>query len=258
VEVEIHMLCGRKQLDMGIWSSWSILRFLKNTVLYVHSDGTLKDEDAHLWRKIIPSTTLISKEEANARVESKISKRWPLLYEWRCSYRAGAQVVDVHLFGETDRLIVMDSDILCFRDPLDLRHWATATKPAFRWHKDVRTCYLADIKVLNEITGLSLPEAFTAGFCLIPRYDEKYFNHLENVIKLLKANGKVDIHRWWSPQTLGATCAALDPQAGPLPPSYDIKLGRTSDDMVVRHYVGIPCVRWRYFAEGIPKILRDL
>jgi hypothetical protein len=255
VEVEIHMLCGKKQLDMGIWSSWSILRFLRNAVLYVHSDGTLTDEDACLWQKIIPSTILISKKEADDRVESEISIRWPLLYEWRCSYRASPQVVDVHLFGETDRLIVMDSDILCFQAPMELQHWVTAPEPVFRWQKDVGNRYIADIELLNEITGLSLPEAFNAGFCLIPRFREKYFDHLEKVLKFLKADGRVNVHRYWSPQTLGAMCAALDPHAKPLPSSYALTLGRTLNDMVLRHYVGIPCVRWRYFAEGLPRLL---
>jgi len=256
VKVEIHMLCGKSQLDMGIWSSWSILRFMDNAILYVHSDGTLECADIDSWKKVVKGLVFVSKEEADALVESEISKRWPLLYEWRCSYRAGAQVVDVHFFGETDRLIVMDSDVLCFRDPVELRDWVAAAEPVFRWHKDVRTCYIADTELLNEITGLVLPEAFTAGFCLIPRFGKKYFDHLEKMLKVLSTDGKVSVHRYWSPQTLGAMCAALDPHAKPLPGSYAVTLGRTSDDMVLRHYVGIPRVRFRYFTEGMPRLLR--
>ena len=258
VEVEIHMLCGKAQLDMGVWASWSILRFMNNALLYVHSDGTLECEDINSWEKVVRGLVFISKEKADTRVESEISVRWPLLYEWRCSYKSSAQVVDVHLFGETDRLVVMDSDVLCFREPVEVWGWVSAIEPAFRWHKDVRTCYIADIELLNQITGLSLPEAFTAGFCLIPRFGEKHFNHLEKVLKVLTTDGRVDIHRWWSPQTLDAICAAMDPHAKPLSRSYALTLGATSDDMVLRHYVGVPRVRPRYFTEGIPKLLASL
>lgn len=258
VEVEIHVLCGKKQLDMGIWASWSILRFMDNAILYVHSDGTLEPDDLNIWQKIIQGLVFVEKQEADARIESEISTRCPLLYKWRGCYKTSPQLIDVHLFGETDRLIVMDSDLLCFQEPMEVQRWISAAEPVFRWHKDVRTCYIADIEQLNEITGLSLPEAFAIGFSLTPRYREKHFDHLEKVIKLLITDGRFDIYRYWGCQTLGAMCAALDPRAKALPSSYDLTYGHTSDDMVLRHYPAIPRVRPRYFIEGIPKLLASL
>ena len=257
-EIEIHMLCGKKQLDMGIWASWSILRFMDNAILYVHSDGTLQPDDLNVWRKVIQGLIFVSKKEADARVGSEISKSFPLLYAWCCCYKYSAQVIDMHLFGQTDRLIVMDSDVLCFREPMEVRHWVSAAEPACRWQVGIRTCYLADTKLLKQITGLSLPEAFNLGFSLTPRYREKHFDHLEKVLKALTTNGRLDINEFWTGQTLGATCVVLAPHAKPLPSSYTATLGPTSDDMVVRHYVGIPQVRPRYFTEGIPRLLADL
>lgn len=254
-EVEIHMLCGKNQLDMGIWASWSIMRFMKNAVLRVHSDGTLRDKDNCSWQKIIPSIIIISKEEADNRATDILATACPLLYAWRCHNWCSAQVVDMHLFGESDRFVVMDSDVLCFRNPVQLQASLVLDESVYRWNRDVRNAYLADIELLNEITDLSLPEAFNAGFQLTPRFGNREFEHLEHMINLLKADGRVDTNHFWSPQTYYAMCAAIHPDAKAFPSSYSVTLGCTSDDAVVRHYVGISSVRPRYFTEGLPKIL---
>jgi hypothetical protein len=255
-EVEIHMLCGKTQMDMGIWASWSILRFLENALLYVHSDGTL--EDIAAWRKVVPGMVLVSKTESDEKVAKEISSRYPLLYRWRCQNTTSPQVVDVHLFGKSDRLIVMDSDVLCFRKPVELQDSLALDEPVYRWNRDDRTCYSEDIDVLNSITGLKLPEAFNAGFQLTPRFAGKEFEHLEQMIRLLQADGRVDIKHFWSSQTYCAMCAARCPESRALSDNYTVTFGQISDDAIIRHYVSIPRIRPRYFTEGVPKLLKDL
>jgi hypothetical protein len=257
-EAEIHMLCGKEQLDMGIWASWSLLRYLENAVLYVHSDGTLDERDMDLWRKIIASVVIVSKHEADVRAESAISEKYALLYAWRYNNWASAQLIDVHLFGKSARLIVMDSDVLCFKDPIELRYQLTVSEPAFHWNRDARSCYSASIGVLNSITGLKFPEALNAGFLLTPRFEKADFDYLERMITLINTKSDVDVTHFWSCQTYYAMCAARFPGSRPLPDSYAVTLGRTSGNTVVRHYVGIPRVRPRYFTEGIPNLLADL
>ncbi len=117
---EIHMLCGKEQLNMGIWSSWSGLRFLKNVILYVHSDGTLNHDDFILWKKVIPGSFLIKKEDSNNKATEIMSKRYPLLYRWRGLNWAAAQIIDYHLFGNQNIVISMDADVLFFKEPIEL------------------------------------------------------------------------------------------------------------------------------------------
>jgi len=255
-KVEIHMLCGKDYLDMGIWASWSILHFLENALLYVHSDGTL--EDIAAWQKVVPEMVLVSKDESNEKASKEISSRFPLLYRWRCHDWCGPHVVDMHLFGKSNKLIVMDVDVLCFRKPVALQDSLALDGPVYRWNRDVRSCYSADIGVLNSITSLKLPEALNAGFQLTPRFASTEFEHLEQMIRLLQADGRIDTNHLWSSQTYCAMCAARCPRAKPLPENYAVVLGQTSEDTVLRHYVGVPAIRPRYFTEGIPKLLRDL
>ena len=256
-EVEIHMLCGKKQIDMGGWASWSILRFLRDAVLYVHSDGTLNSEEIIPWQKVVPGMVFISKAEADSCVSEKIASRAPHLYNWRCNYWAGSQVVDVHFFGNTDQLIIMDTDVLCFHDPIELRRALSTPDATYRWNKGIRTSYSADTKLLNQITGLSLPERFNCGFSTVPRWHTEEFDYLEKVLKLLKVDGRVDTENLWSGQTYYAMCAARCPKSQALPDNYAVTTGRTSHDMIVRHYIGIPQVRPRYFIEGIPEVLNS-
>jgi regulator of extracellular matrix RemA (YlzA/DUF370 family) len=257
-EIELHMLCGKAQLDMGIWASWSILRFLKNAVLYVHSDGTLTDEDAHLWRKIIPSMILISKEEADDRVMSIVAPIAPSLCRWRHSVKVSEQAIDMQLFGKTDRFLIADSDVLCFADPTELCEALSVRTPVFRWSRDIRSCYSDDIELLNKITGLHLPKALNGGFCVSPRWNKEGFHFLENAIKRLEADGRVDVQHYWSPQTYLAICTTRYTDSRPFSDSYAVTLGPTSDKAVVRHYVGIPAVRPRYFTEGLPRLLTTI
>lgn len=256
VKVEIHMLCGKKQLDMGVWASWSILRFMSNAILYVHSDGTLQDEDYQRWRQVIPNALFISKNEADIVVKSRIASSYPRIYNWRCNNWCGGQVIDIHLFGQSDRLISMDSDVLCFKEPIELLKAVSNNCAVFRWNKDLRTAYSQEIEVLNAVTGIVLPESLNAGFLLAPRFDDSFWEHLEKALAVLENDSRVYPQHFWSAQTYYAICAARCPQAQALPDSYAVTLGRTSDDTVVRHYVGIPLIRHRYFTEGIPRLLR--
>ena len=43
----------------------------------------------------------------------------------------------------------------------------------------------------------------------------------------------------------------------PFGPEYQIYRGRTKADTVVRHYVGIPAIRPRYYLEGVPLLLEQ-
>jgi hypothetical protein len=257
-ELEIHILCSKAHLDMGIWASWSILRFLNDATLYVHSDGTLQIEELDLWTRVVQGLIFVSKEEADARVAAKISKSWPLLYQWRCNYWSSAQLVDMHLFGNSDKFLVMDSDVLCFRDPFEVRRSLVCSKPIFRWNRGIHSAYLMSIDLINQIIGVRLVEALNSGFLITPRFTDELFELLERTIGILKTDHRVNTRQLWSGQTYYAICAANWPDSEPLPDGYSVTRGQMQDDAVVRHYVGVPSIRPRYFTEGVPKLLRDL
>ena len=87
IKYEIHMLCGHRDYDMGIWASWSLMRFMDGAgKLYVHSDGSLTEEDIKMWKKVIDSLVVIPRDEADAKVASEYREDTKHLYDWRCNY----------------------------------------------------------------------------------------------------------------------------------------------------------------------------
>jgi hypothetical protein len=257
-ELEIHMLCGKKQIDMGMWASWSIMRFFESASLYVHSDGTLSEEDMGPWRRIVPQVVLIGREQADKRIEQEIGPRWPKVKAWRDSYRTSPQLVDVQLFGKARRLLVMDSDIICFREPVEVKQFPTPAGGIMRWHRDARTCYVAAKEILSEIIGAQLPEALNCGFLFTDRFCRKHFDILEAALHKLSMDRRVRLARYWATQTLYAVVAAFSSDAKPLPDAYAIGASSIDGSTILCHYPGTPKLRPLYFLEGVPRLLKDL
>ena len=256
---ELHMLCGHRDTDMGIWASWSIMRFLDGqSRLYVHSDGTLTDEDANRWRKIIGEVVVIDRKESDATVERALSTNTTHLYPWRCSNWASAQLVDIHFFGDAPSMLILDSDVLTFSKPQEVINALDATPPRFAWCKDLRDAYSASPEVLKEITGAEIPARLCAGFLVCPRLGIEDFKMLDEQMGKIEKDPRTDVGHFWSCQTYYALVASRFPGSGSFPEAYSNTDGRTGDQQVLRHYVGIPKVRFRYYAEGLARITRGL
>jgi len=256
---ELHMLCGHRDVDMGIWASWSIMRFLEGKArLYVHSDGTLTAEDEAFWKEIIGEVVVIDRKESDATVEKALKEKAPQLYPWRCSNWASAQLVDVHFFGEAPVFLIMDSDVLTFFRPEEVVEALTASTPRFSWCMDLRDAYSASPQELFEITGRRIPRRLCAGFLVTPRLGMEDFLTLDKDMAAIDADPRVSVGHFWSCQTYYALVASRFPGSAPFSPIYSNTAGKTDDGQILRHYVGIPRVRFRYFAEGLARLTREI
>jgi hypothetical protein len=263
--LELHMLCGHRDADMGIWASWNIMRFLSGLAkLYVHSDGTLTEEDESLWEGTIGKGVLvvIDRKESDSRVERTLAPRTAYLCPWRCSNRASAKLVtklvDVHFFGHTPKLLILDSDVLTFSTPQDVIDALAAPNQGFVWCTDLCDAYSASPEVLHEVTGIHVPRRLNSGFLVAPRLSVEDFLTLDQHVKKLKEDPRIDLNHVWSEQTCYALIASKFPESGAFTRGYAITDGRTSRQQIVRHYVGIPRVRFRYFSEGLARITEQL
>ncbi len=257
-EIEVHMLCGNRDVDMGIWASWSLMRYIgEKATLVVHSDGSLTDVDVEMWRKVIPQIEVISRKSADERVMEILSSRAPNVIEWRSRYTTSPQLIDAHLFGSSRSIIVMDSDVIVFQKPDELMELALSEEMYFSWCADGRNSYSADPNILQEITGIKLPDRFNCGFLLTPRLSIDDYVGLNRVLGLLAKDGRVDIYRFWACQTYYALIAVGRGGLKVLPPTYTTCFGRAPRNCVARHYVGVPSVRYRMFKEGVPALLRQ-
>ena len=258
---ELHMLCGHRDADMGIWASWSLMRFLDGRArLYVHSDGTLTKEDESFWGQIIGEGGLVvvHRKESDSKVEDALASTAAYLYPWRCSNWASAQLVDVHFFGDAQQLLILDSDVLTFSRPQEVVDSLSAPNPTFAWCRDLRDAYSASPEVLHDITGIQVPRRLCAGFLVTPRLSVEDFLMLDNEMKTLDEDPRILLGHFWSCQTYYALIASKCPQSQEFPKGYSITDGKTTQQQVLRHYVGIPKVRFRYFSEGLVRITEQL
>lgn len=253
---EVHMLCSHRDTDMGIWASWSLLRFLPEAHLYVHSDGTLKPSDMAQWSSIIEGVTFTSPQEREQRAAA-LATAYPAVHRWRTVHGCGSKFVDFHLFGRAERLVLLDSDVLCFSEPRELLDALANGAPSLRWNQDCTTSYAATPAQLSEILGFNVPARVNSGFLLTKRWDHADLTYLNGMLETLHRHG-VGIYEWWAEQMLYATAAVRHTTATSFSANYAVKTGRTAADAVVRHYVGVPRIRPRFHTEGVPRLRAQL
>ncbi|MEO1237766.1 MAG: hypothetical protein AAFX76_13345 [Planctomycetota bacterium] len=258
-DFEVHMLCGDKTWDMGVWASWSILRFFPRARLYVHDDSTLSDGLMAQWDRVVPGAVFVRRDEADARVEQEIAEAYPNLYAWRCGYWSGPQVVDMHLYGESPKWLTMDTDVLCFREPVELFRLVDQDQRVYRYNRDTlgRSCYMATPEELERLTETVVPRAVNCGFGLTDRFTEDDFARLDGLIDRLKSDPAIRPTPSFQSNTMYAL-VHTGFEAQPLPPDYDVYHGPGHTGQTIRHYVTRTETRARFFTEGLPDLWQQV
>ena len=254
---EVHMYCGKDHMDMGIWASWSLLRFLPGGTLFIHSDGSLEEEHLKAWRRIIPNTTLITREESDLKAAQVLGDQFPLLLEWKRRQCYSTKFIDFHLHGTRDRIISLDSDVLCYHRPTELIEALATTEPLMRWHSDVTTSYIAPAYLLGKYVGAEISDRVNSGLLLARRWSLDDLKFFQTILGKLQ-DASLPIFHHWGEQSLYAISAVRHQDAKALSNKYSVYFGKTRPDSTIRHYVGVVKVRPRFFVEGIPMLLNQI
>lgn len=248
MDLEVHMLCGEATADMGIWASWSILRFLRGATLYVHSDGTLTDGTVAAWKGVVPQLQLIDADASERRVNAELAGTCPNLLSWRSRSLMARQNIDYFLFGTSSYVLGMDSDVLCFQNPAALIDAIQLQTRSALWMHDCVYAYSMPEQSFQRRYGNGVARV-NGGFWLAPRFTLEDFRAMDGELAAWECQWR---DHFWSPQTLLA--AAFRNVGGkPLDPeSYYLGRGAHRASFVVRHYPSPKFHRPRFFTEGIP------
>ena len=139
--VEIHQLLGHRHVGMGIWSLKSLIKTTNLPLaVVIHDDGSLTQEDTILMHRHLPGVRIIMRAEADIAVRQMLSG-----YHACTSFRFGEVLVtnhrgqsynmfvmalilfDINLLAHSDKIIILDADVLFFRHPDIIVDWATNT-----------------------------------------------------------------------------------------------------------------------------------
>lgn len=254
---ELVCVCGAADAEMGVWATWSFARQLRIPVTVI-VDGVIPDEIAAVWQSLIQGVQIVSRDEADRRAMDRLAP-YPYILQWRRENRTGRKLADPHLWGDSPNVLIIDSDVLCLSYPVDLAKQIAACGATYTWNADMATYYVAPIDLLNMVMGVRLPERVNSGLMLHPRSSDETFRYVESLLEKICHDGSIRFRDRWFEQTLAASCIArFAPNSLPLPRGYDVVAGRTKRTQVVRHFVGSPLIRPRFYSEGIPQLIRNL
>lgn len=254
---EVHCVTGEKQIAMTGWSCWSLMRFLPEAGLVLHDDGSMTPESRAEMARILPGLRYVSREERSAATRQAVGDLNNLL-PWIETYHFGFKHA-VHFTAGTERIVDLDSDILTFADPTALRDMATDPAVTMAWNTDVSYSYAYPEALLREILGDLvgfLPRRLNGGLVMMETLTADECGHLDEVLRRLGDDARTDPYRYWMQQTLQAlTAGQRRPSTRALPNAYTIYHGPSRRDLVMRHFVGHPRTRPRFFTEGVPRLI---
>ncbi len=158
----------------------SLLSFVPKMSVVVHSDGSLTEGDFSRIARHVSGVTFVRFEEAERRAGGALATR-PLLAEWRLRDAAYRRLVDIELWRTAEKVIILDSDVLTNRDPVELDGWIDAGVKPFLLGQSPVSEQVAEVPgnahvqmlFLQRVPDLSrtlgYPAVFlqgtTAGFC---------------------------------------------------------------------------------------------
>lgn len=247
---EIHALTSATDWLNLIWALKSFYHSAdRRYALCIHDDGTLTDEELALLQRHFPQGRLVRRDCSDKEVSEWLAA-YPRCREFRRSNHLAPKVLDFARYLESDRLLLLDSDVLFFGPPTELLRRIDA--PDYRLNcvnRDVNSAYTVDAELVRERLGLELLPRFNSGLGLIHR-DSLRREWIEEFLAL----PGILSHSWRIEQTLFALCSSRF-GVELLPSEYDVHLDGGPASAPCRHYVGE--IRHLLYREGIRRLVQS-
>jgi len=247
---EIHVFtCSQDWLNL-IWALKSFYWASKRQyTLCIHDDGTLTATNRATLQQHFPNARIIDRPSADARVLAGL-QNYPRCLEFRQSNQLAPKVFDFSSYLESDRMLLLDSDILFFAEPTELLQ--RIEDPAYLLNTvngDVSSAYTIDPQVVKDTLGFEVIDRFNSGLGLIHKASLN-LDWIEEFLALPNIMG----HFWRIEQTLYALCSC---RFGTelLPSDYDVHLEGGINGSPSRHYVG--AIRHLMYGEGMRQLVQQ-
>ena len=248
---EIHVLTSSQDWLNLIWTLKSFYAAAgRHYTLCIHEDGSLARDEMQTLRTHFPDARIISKSEADVQVLPSLES-FPRCLEFRKTNHLSPKVFDFPHYLESERMLILDSDVLFFKEPTGLLH--RIEDPNYHYNvvnRDLGSAYTVDPKAVKTHTGIDLVEHFNSGLGFIHK-DSLTADWIEEFLGLPGISAG---HFWRIEQTLCALCSSRF-GVELLPPSYDIRVNGGINDSPSRHYVGE--IRHLFYREGIRRLVKN-
>jgi hypothetical protein len=241
---EIHALTS-----VGDWLNlvWALKSFYtasrRHYAVCIHADGSLTPNQIETLAAHFPEARIISKPQADAEVLPTLAP-YPRCLEFRRTNHLSPKVFDFAHYLQSNRLLLLDSDVLFFKEPVELlRRIEDKNYLKNTVNADTDSAYTVTPQVARDAAKVDLIPRFNSGLGLIHK-DSMRLDWLEEFLGLPGIVG----HFWRVEQTLFALCSSRF-GVELLPKEYDVHLTGAINGEPSRHYVG--AIRHLCYKEGI-------
>lgn len=218
--------------------------------LCIHDDGSLSKTALESLRYLFPDARVIQRLESDPRMDIALAA-FPRCRALRDSNILSLKVFDFAEFLESERMMLLDCDILFYSDPTELMRRITDTHFTYNsLNKDWANGYSIDVEGCRDSLPFEVQPLVNSGLGLM----HKASYCLDNFESWL-ALPDILSHPHRIEQTLvGLACSAFGHEF--LPTEYDVIMGPANDAVPAKHYTGP--IRHMMYNEGLPRAMRML
>lgn len=248
-DLSMHVLFGQRDFLLALWSlaSWYRVSSVRGQ-LYLHSDGTLIDTHRVTLAKLFPSAVFIDAKDVVAE-HAEFFAAHPKLRDFRVEYTKfqAKKLLDPYLASLQEYRLVLDSDMIWFNDPVDIKERLDAGVPQALMMDDGGGTF--SYVIFKDGTQLSDELAqFNSGVTL---YRKEQFD-------LTKFEVYLDRIDWRTKKFTDQACYAsiFWPAVTRLPPDRYLIKGTVTPSVVMRHYTNPQ--RAKFYFYGLNFIAADI
>jgi hypothetical protein len=238
-DVSVHMLSQSDRVDAS-WMSYASLCIYsgRRYPLWIHDDGSFGEEDVARLRRSLPGAVFVSRRQADAEMCGRL-RGAPECAKFRDENFFFLKLFDAFHFAPSERFIVLDNDILFFREPREVARWIDLREREICFNSERGESLAMSREDLATLPGRPANMLLNAGFGLIWRevmdweFCERFLARCRENIHLVQ---KIHLME----QTTWAFLIGQSPlPLRLLPPAYEISNDvLKSRETIMRHYTG--------------------
>ncbi|MBW2984749.1 hypothetical protein KY361_06535 [Candidatus Woesearchaeota archaeon] len=255
--LSVHTLLCSKHVPFYLYSIKTFLEFsgLRCRV-FVYDDGTLTEDDQALIKKAVKNVKIMSLKDN--KIPNKLN-RHPNCLNFFKKNIFGKRLFGIYFSAKTDKIIILDSDVLFFKKPKEIINWAKSKKRYTLFNKDLgKDGSIIFNKEDFKRFGIKKIDYFNAGLVCTHRSFID-LGSAERIIEYMHKYKKDALYwKWTSEQTaLAVLISRFENKA--LPDTYffcaDDISGRNIQDFVSKHYSQF--ARNYFFTEGVRYLIES-
>ncbi|WP_052573930.1 hypothetical protein [Haloferula sp. BvORR071] len=168
----VWFLTGRRFWYQTAFCAWTLaVQSGRAITLNLIDDGSLEEAHVEALRRLFPAGITLRKESVRAGIESGLpASRFPILRQRWVDYVNIRKLTDIHV-GSTGVKLVLDSDMLFFRRPVELLQWwddreggsAESFSPCLM--TDCEESYGYSRPLMERLAGAPIPPLLNVGIC---------------------------------------------------------------------------------------------